>query len=109
MILLANLLSALGAILNAILSFLSFIVLASCVISWVNADPYNVIVRTINSITEPIYFQVRRRIRTRFGGLDLTPIVVILAIMFLQHFVAQSLTDYASGIRIQALRGAGTL
>lgn len=105
MILIANLLSALGAILGAILRFFSFVVLASCVISWVNADPYNGIVRTINAITEPLYVQIRRRVRTRFGGLDLTPIVVILAIMFLQHFVAQSLADYASGIRVRALQG----
>jgi YggT family protein len=73
-----------------------WVIIARAVISWVNPDPYNPIVRFLNSITEPVLYPVRRRIPIHFGGLDFSPILVILAIIFLQSFVVQSLVQLAT-------------
>lgn len=104
MILFANFLDALGSILKAVLNFYSFVIIASVVVSWVSADPYNPIVRTVHALTEPVYARVRRVLPTRIGGLDLTPLVVILAIMFVEKLIVQSLLHYAYNLQAGALK-----
>ncbi len=61
-----------------------FIVIARALISWVNPDPYNPIVRFLHNVTEPVLYQIRRFIPVHFGGIDLTPMILILALIFLQ-------------------------
>lgn len=105
MILFANFLDAVGTILKAALNFYSFVIVISVVVSWVNADPYNTIVRTVTALTEPVYSRIRRIIPTRVGGLDLTPLVVILSIMFIEKLIVQSLLHYAFRLQAGALNG----
>jgi len=95
MFILANLLTAVANILNLALSFYMIVIIARAVISWVNPDPYNAIVRFLYKVTEPVLYRVRRMIPISFGGLDFSPIIVILAIYFAQHFVVRSLLDIA--------------
>jgi len=71
--------------------------LGRAVISWVNPDPYNPIVRFLNSITEPVLYPIRRRIPIHFGGIDFSPVLVIMAIIFLQTFLVQSLIQWHPG------------
>lgn len=73
-----------------------WIVVARAVLSWVNPDPYNPIVRFINSVTEPVLYQIRRRLPVSFGGLDLSPIIVFLAVIFLRKFLVESLFRMAA-------------
>jgi YggT family protein len=73
-----------------------YIVIARAIISWVNPDPYNPIVRFLNSVTEPVLLRIRRKLPLLFGGMDVSPIVVILAIIFIQSFVVQSLVQMAT-------------
>ena len=94
MILLANILYALGYVLSMALSFLIFVVIARAVISWVSPDPFNPIVRFLVSCTDPLIRPIRRYIPP-MGGIDLSPLVLILALYFLQMVLAQSLMDYA--------------
>jgi YggT family protein len=72
-----------------------WIVIARAVLSWVSPDPYNPIVRFIHQVTEPVLYQIRRRIPVSFGGIDFSPIIVFLAIIFLQRFVVSSLLQMA--------------
>lgn len=90
-----NLLAAIAKILDVVLSIFMWIVIARAILSWVSPDPYNPIVRFINNITEPVLYQIRKRIPLNFGGMDFSPILVLLAVIFLQQFVVQSLYELA--------------
>ena len=98
-ILTSNFVAAVAAILGYVLNIYMWVVIARAVLSWVSPDPYNPIVRFIHTVTEPVLYQVRRRLPVVFGGIDLAPIVVFLAIMFLQNFVVGSLQEFAAGLR----------
>ena len=95
----SNLLTAIAKVLDVVLVIFMWIVIARAILSWVSPDPYNPIVRFIHNITEPILYQVRKRIPLNFGGMDFSPILVILAVIFLQRFVVQSLFELALTLR----------
>jgi len=95
MIILSNFLTAIDKVLDIVLSIYMWVVIARAVLSWVSPDPYNPIVRFIHTITEPVLYQIRRRIPVSFGGIDFSPIIVFLAIIFLQRFVVHSLYELA--------------
>lgn len=84
-------LSAVATILNYALTIYLFVIIARAVLSWVNPDPYNPIVRFIHNVTEPVLYQVRSRLPMVFGGMDLSPMVVFFAIVFLQRFLVATL------------------
>lgn len=98
MVILGNFLIAIAKIINIALTFYMWIIIGRAVISWVNPDPYNPIVRFLNSVTEPVLYPIRRRLPF-LGGFDFSPIIVILAIIFIQTFLVQSLADLALRIR----------
>ena len=95
MFILSNLLAAIAQILNIVLTLYMWILIARAVISWVSPDPYNPIVRFLYTVTEPVLYRVRRRLPLGFGGIDFSPILVILVIIFLQQFVIGSLLQLA--------------
>lgn len=99
MFILANLLIALAQILDYLLSAYMWIVVARAVISWVNPDPYNPIVRFLYGATEPVLYRLRRAFPLYAGGIDFSPILVFVAIIFLQRFLIQSLYDLAGALR----------
>ena len=67
--------------------------------SWVNPDPYNPIVRFLYGITEPVFAFVRRYLPILPMGLDLSPLIVLLAIVFLQQFLVKTLIQLAEALR----------
>lgn len=91
----SNLLTAIARILDVVLVIFMWIVIARAILSWVSPDPYNPIVRFIHNITEPVLYQIRKRLPVNFGGIDFSPILVLLAVIFLRQFVVQSLYDFA--------------
>jgi YggT family protein len=95
MFIFGNFLIAIAKVVDIALSIFMWIVIARAVLSWVSPDPYNPIVRFINRVTEPVLYQIRKRIPVSFGGIDFSPIIVFLAIIFLQRFVVQSLYQMA--------------
>jgi YggT family protein len=95
MFILSNFIIALARVLDIGLSLYMWIIIAQAVISWVNADPYNPIVRFLHSVTEPVLYNIRRLIPVYFGGLDFSPIIAILVIIFLKTFLVQSLIQLA--------------
>jgi YggT family protein len=82
---------ALATVLNLVLTLYMWVIIARAVLSWVSPDPYNPIVRFIYNITEPVLSQIRRRLPVSFSGIDFSPIIVILVIIFLQNFVVNYL------------------
>ena len=99
MFMISNLLAAVAKVLDIALTIFMWIVIARAILSWVSPDPYNPIVRFINNVTEPVLYQVRRRIPLNFGGIDFSPIIILLAVIFLQQFVVQSLYQFAMTLR----------
>ena len=95
----SNLLAAVAKVLDIALTIFMWIVIARAILSWVSPDPYNPIVRFIHNVTEPVLYQVRRRIPLNFGGIDFSPIIILLAVIFLQQFVVQSLYQFAITLR----------
>lgn len=99
MFILANLIEALAVVLSLLLNVYVWILVARAVISWVNPDRHNPIVRFLYQATEPILYRVRRILPLYLGGIDFSPIIVLVAIVFLQQFLIQSLYDLARSIR----------
>lgn len=96
---LANFLMAVINVANTILSLYFWVVIISALLSWVNPDPYNPIVRVLRSLTEPVLQRVRMWLPfTNLGGIDFSPIVVLIAIEFTRMFVIQSLRQLVMGM-----------
>jgi len=98
MFMLSNFLLAIAKLLNFALSAYIWVVIGRAVISWVNADPYNPIVQFLVRATEPILVRIRRFLPV-MGGLDLSPMILILAVVFLQSFLVPTLQQLAMTIR----------
>ena len=101
MFVLGNLIHAVANLIDLVLNAYLLIVIARAVLSWVSPDPYNPIVRFIIRVTEPVLGPIRDRLRlpTVTMGLDLSPMVVLLAIYFLKSFLVGSLHDIAASLR----------
>lgn len=99
MLIFRNLLVAVATVLEYVLVFFMFITIARAVLSWVSPDPYNPIVRFIHNVTEPVLYQIRKRVPMMYGGIDFSPIVVILIIIFLRIFLVDSLEGLADSLR----------
>ncbi|MDJ0780384.1 MAG: YggT family protein [Desulfosarcinaceae bacterium] len=89
---------AVAKVLNFVLIIFMWLVIARAVLSWVSPDPFNPIVRFINNVTEPILYPIRSKLPVNLGGLDLSPIVVFMAIIFLQTFLVPILQRMAVGL-----------
>ncbi len=98
MFVVANFLSAFAGVLDIVLEIYMYIVIVSALISWVNPDPYNPIVRFLYSVTEPVFAWVRRILPFPSMGIDFSPIIVLLVIFFLRQFLVRTLTQIAGSI-----------
>ena len=91
MFILSNFLIAVAEVLQIVLTLYMYIIIAQAILSWVSPDPYNPIVRFIHNITEPVLYRIRSKLPVIVGGIDFSPIIVILGIVFLQRFVVSSM------------------
>ncbi len=94
MFILGNFVAAAAVVIGYALKFYMWVIIARAILSWVNPDPYNPIVRFIHNITEPVLYPIRSRI-PYLGGIDFSPIIVILVIVFLENFLISSLQRLA--------------
>lgn len=99
MYVLSNLLQALAVILDIVLTIYMWVIIIRALLSWVNPDPYNPIVQFLHSITEPVLYRVRKALPMPGMGLDLSPIIVLLAIIFLQSFLVKTLKTAALNLQ----------
>ncbi|MDD5355615.1 MAG: YggT family protein [Candidatus Omnitrophica bacterium] len=96
MFVLSNFIIALAHVLNVLLGILYWLILIRALMSWVNPDPFNPIVQFLEKSTEPILSPIRRILPLNFGfGIDISPIIAFLAIMFLKSFLVNTLLDLA--------------
>lgn len=89
-----NVLQGLAVILDYVLWLYMWVIIARALISWVNPDPWNPIVQFLQRVTEPVLYPIRRRMGFAMG-IDLSPILALLVIIFLQVALVQSLKDLA--------------
>lgn len=100
MFILGNLFQALGMVLAKLLWLYSWIVMISVLLTWVSPDPFNPVVRVLRGMTQPVFEWVRRRIPFAvIGLLDLSPLLVLLCIWFLQQFLVPTLFDLGARLR----------
>ena len=95
----SNLILAVARLLELVLWAYFWIIIARAVVSWVSPDPYNPIVRFLYRVTEPVLRPIRHRLPTMAMGLDLAPMIVLLAIYFLESFIVGSIRDLALSLR----------
>ena len=89
-----NVLQGLAKVLEMLLTLYMWVIIARALISWVNPDPWNPIVQFLERATEPVQAPIRRRMGWQMG-IDLSPLLAILIIMFLQYAVVASLYEAA--------------
>jgi YggT family protein len=93
-------LQAVASILGTVLDLYFWIVIISALLSWVNPDPYNPIVRILRNLTEPVFYRIRRWMPfVMIGGIDLSPVVLILVIQFAKIFLVRSLYQLSMGMQ----------
>ncbi len=95
MFVVGNFIVALAKIIDLVLSIYIWIIIFRAVISWVNADPYNPIVNFLYRATEPVLRPIRRLLPFGGAGLDVSPVIVILIIYFLQFFLVKTMIQAA--------------
>ncbi|MBL4904141.1 MAG: YggT family protein [Desulfocapsa sp.] len=93
-----NFIMAIAQLIDFLLTAYMWIIIGRAIISWVNADPYNPIVRFLFNITEPLLSRIRRLVPMSVGGIDFSPMILIMAIMFLQSFLVPTLKQMGMGI-----------
>lgn len=93
-----NFMMAIARLIDFLLTAYMWIIIGRAVISWVNADPYNPIVRFLVEATEPLLSRIRRFLPMSVGGIDFSPMILILGVMFLQSFLVPTLKQIAVGM-----------
>ncbi|CAI8228843.1 MAG: YggT family protein [Sulfurovum sp.] len=83
------LLSSILTVVLTVVFLYKWIIIISAILSWVKPDPYNPIVQMLYRLTEPAYAFIRRYIPTVFGGMDLAPVILILALIFIETFLGR--------------------
>ena len=94
-----NLLNALATILDIALTAYMWIIIIRSIVSWVNPDPWNPIVQFLYRATDPVLRPIQRMLPMKGWGIDFSPLVAILAIIFIQKFLVASLSDLAWRLR----------
>ena len=89
-----NVLQGFATVLDTVLWLYMWVIIARALISWVNPDPWNPIVQFLERVTEPVLAPIRRLVGWRMG-IDLSPIIAILIISFLQIAVVKTLIEFA--------------
>ncbi|MFC1480514.1 YggT family protein [Candidatus Omnitrophota bacterium] len=94
MFIVGELLRSLALLISLVFNVVYFVLVVRIILSWVNADPYNDIVRIIYRVTEPILAPFRR-LPLQMGGIDLSPIVAFLVLSVLRNFIVNILYQIA--------------
>lgn len=99
MFVIGNLLVTVAQILGTVINLYTIVIVVAALISWVNPDPYNSIVRILKSLTEPVYYRIRKWLPFVYiNGLDLSPIILLLSLQLLNGVVVNSLLQF--GMRL---------
>lgn len=98
---LSTIISASASVIHMILTLYTWVIVISAVLSWVNPDPYNPIVRSLRALTEPVLWRARRLMPFLYiNGLDLSPIAVLIALQFIDQVLVRSLSYLAIQVMV---------
>ncbi|KHG32947.1 MULTISPECIES: YggT family protein [Sulfurospirillum] len=95
---LSTLVEALASLLHTVINIYIWIVIIAALLSFVRPDPYNPIVQVLYRLTNPVYALIRRYVPTLIGGIDLAPLIVILALQFIDLFAVKLLFALANAL-----------
>lgn len=98
MFVMQNFMMSLAGLVDFLLTAYMWVIIGRAIISWVNADPYNPIVRFLYEVTEPPLSWIRRILPTQWGSIDVSPMILIFAIIFLQGFLVPTMKQIAMGM-----------
>jgi YggT family protein len=101
MFVLGNLLRGVAVVLKLGLQLYIYVIIGRVIVSWVDASPYNPIVRILYAATEPPLRAIRSMLptRLRFFPLDITPLILIAIIYFVQVAVVGTLFELGHRLR----------
>lgn len=89
--------SSVYQLVDLVFTLYSYIVIGRAVISWVNPDPYNPIVRFLHNATEPVLARMRRYLPLQFSGIDLSPIALLLALTIIEKLLLNIIVQFSRG------------
>ncbi|MBN2645522.1 MAG: YggT family protein [Desulfuromonadaceae bacterium] len=92
---LRELFMAIAGLVDLAFSLYIFVLVARAVLSWVNPDPYNPIVRFIHAATDPVLFRIRKLVPLQFSGIDFSPLLLLVALSFVQRILHAILVQIA--------------
>lgn len=95
MFIVSNLIIASAKIIDIALTVYMWIIIFRALISWVNPDPYNQIVIFLYRVTEPVLGPIRRKLPMGNTGIDLSPVIVLLIVLFLKYFLVETMIQLA--------------
>ncbi|WP_394953826.1 YggT family protein [uncultured Helicobacter sp.] len=93
----ATFIQAIATIISMLLNLYIWILIIATLLSWVRPDPYNPIVQVLYRLSEPVFAKVRKIIPTNIGGLDIAPLIVIVALKFIDLTLVKILYNFAQG------------
>ena len=99
MFVISNFIVGVADILNILLNVFLWAIIIRALISWVNPDPYNVIIQILHKVTEPVLYPLRHIMPTHSIGIDLSPFIACLAIIFIRSFLVRSLYQIAQALQ----------
>lgn len=105
MIFLSKLIFGIAMVLHSIIWLVFWLVLIRVILSWVNADPNNMLVRIIYTSVDPLLHKVRGWLPRFSGGLDFTPLILTLGLMFVDLVLVGTLIEYSNLLLRQAMSG----
>ncbi len=91
MFIFGNILTGIAEVLDVVLTIYMWVIVIRALISWVNPDPYNPIVQILQKVTEPVLRPLRKLVPTHRIGVDLSPLIAILIIIFLRAALIKTL------------------
>ena len=100
MFIVGNVILGIAKVLGVVLNIYMWVIIIRALLSWVNPDPYNPIVQFLTRATEPVLRQLRKLVPPwKMGGFDLSPLIAILIIYFLEIAVVDTLVRIGNSMR----------
>jgi YggT family protein len=91
-----NIIIGIARVLEIILEIYMWVIIIRALISWVNPDPYNPIVQVLTKMTEPVLRPIRKLVPPYKVGIDFSPLIAVLIIIFLQYALIRNLYRLAA-------------
>ncbi|ODN31000.1 YggT family protein [Fervidobacterium thailandense] len=92
MFILGNFFYAVGYVLRILINFETTVIIIAAVLSWIPQLQYTRLYRALMDLADIVERPIRRFVPP-IGYIDLTPLIAILLLVFLDKFLVQSLID----------------